>query len=56
MKFQLAVNMERMDDSLDMYEAPGCGSFVYYASLGLGHAEQQRSLEPFCSQAMPAFQ
>ena len=30
-------------------------SFIYYASLGLGHAEQKRSMELFCNEVIPAF-
>ena len=37
------------------YEALGVDAFVYYASLGLGHREQKRSLELFCREVMPAF-
>ena len=37
------------------YEALGVDEFIYYASLGLGHAEQKRALELFCNEVMPAF-
>jgi alkanesulfonate monooxygenase SsuD/methylene tetrahydromethanopterin reductase-like flavin-dependent oxidoreductase (luciferase family) len=40
---------------LKLYEALGVDEFIYYASLGLGHAEQKRSLELFCNEVMPAF-
>ena len=40
---------------LKIYEALGVDEFIYYASLGLGHAEQKRSLELFCNEVMPAF-
>lgn len=40
---------------LKEYEALGVDEFIYYASLGLGHAEQKRSMELFCSEVMPAF-
>ena len=40
---------------LKTYEALGVDEFIYYASLGLGHAEQKRSLELFCTEVMPAF-
>ena len=37
------------------YEALGVDAFIYYASLGLGMAEQKRSLELFCDEIVPAF-
>ncbi len=40
---------------LKPYEALGVDAFIYYASLGLGMAEQKRSLELFCSEVVPAF-
>ena len=40
---------------LKAYEARGVDAFMYYASLGLGHAEQKRSLDLFCTEVMPAF-
>lgn len=40
---------------LKPYEALGVDAFIYYASLGLGHAEQKRSLDLFISEVMPAF-
>ncbi|MGB7260812.1 MAG: LLM class flavin-dependent oxidoreductase [Albidovulum sp.] len=40
---------------LKTYEALGVDEFIYYASLGLGLAEQKRSLELFCSEVIPAF-
>ena len=40
---------------LKMYEAMGVDAFIYYASLGLGHAEQKRSMELFCKEVIPAF-
>jgi alkanesulfonate monooxygenase SsuD/methylene tetrahydromethanopterin reductase-like flavin-dependent oxidoreductase (luciferase family) len=40
---------------LKLYEALGVDEFIYYASLGLGLAEQKRSLELFCTEVMPAF-
>jgi len=42
-------------EKLKGYEAIGVDSFIYYASLGLGHKEQKRSLELFCDQVVPAF-
>lgn len=40
---------------LKQYEALGVDEFIYYASLGLGHKEQKRSLELFCKHVIPAF-
>ena len=40
---------------LKEYEALGVDEFIYYASLGLGLAEQKRSLELFCKEVIPAF-
>jgi alkanesulfonate monooxygenase SsuD/methylene tetrahydromethanopterin reductase-like flavin-dependent oxidoreductase (luciferase family) len=40
---------------LKPYEALGVDQFTYYASLGLGHKEQKRSLELFCKDVIPAF-
>jgi len=40
---------------LRTYEALGVDEFIYYASMGLGLAEQKRSLALFCSEVMPAF-
>ena len=40
---------------LKTYEALGVEEFIYYASLGLGLAEQKRSLELFCNEVIPAF-
>ena len=40
---------------LKRYEELGVDEFIYYASLGLGHKEQKRSLELFCSEVIPAF-
>ena len=40
---------------LKRYEALGVDEFIYYASMGLGHAEQKRSLELFCKEVIPAF-
>ncbi|NNE24959.1 MAG: LLM class flavin-dependent oxidoreductase [Rhizobiales bacterium] len=40
---------------LKRYEAIGVDEFIYYASMGMDHADQKRSLELFCSEVMPAF-
>ena len=56
----LAENMmfgtpEQVIAKLKLYEALGVDEFIYYASMGLGHKEQKRSLELFCSDVIPAF-
>ncbi len=40
---------------LRLYQELGVDAFIYYASLGLGMAEQKRSLELFCNEVIPAF-
>jgi flavin-dependent trigonelline monooxygenase, oxygenase component len=40
---------------LKRYQALGVDEFIYYASMGLGHKEQKRSLELFCKEVIPAF-
>ncbi len=40
---------------LRRYQALGVDEFIYYASMGLGHKEQKRSLELFCKEVIPAF-
>ncbi len=42
-------------EKLKIYEELGTDEFIYYASLGLGHKEQKRSLELFCNEVMPEF-
>ena len=37
------------------YQDLGIDAFIYYASLGLGQAEQKRSLELFIDEVIPAF-
>jgi hypothetical protein len=40
---------------LKLYDDLGVDAFIYYASLGLGLAEQKRSLELFVREVIPAF-
>ena len=40
---------------LKQYQQHGVDEFIYYASLGLDMREQQRSLQLFCDEVMPAF-
>jgi len=46
---------EEVIAKLQRYEALGVDEFIYYASLGLGHAEQKRSMQLFCDEVVPAF-
>ena len=40
---------------LGKYQDLGVDAYIYYASMGLGMAEQKRSFELFCNEVMPAF-
>ena len=40
---------------LKRHQALGVNEFIYYASMGLSHDAQQRSLRMFCSEVMPEF-
>ena len=40
---------------LKRYENLGVDNFIYYASMGLGHKEQKKSLKLFCNEVIPAF-
>jgi len=40
---------------LKLYEELGVDEFIYYATFGLGHKEQIRSMELFINEVMPAF-
>ena len=40
---------------LKRYQALGVDDFIYYASMGLDHDRQKRSLELFINEVMPAF-
>ena len=46
---------DQVIEKLRRYEAIGVDEFIYYSSLGLGHAEQKRSMELFCNEVIPAF-
>ena len=46
---------EQVIEKLKRYEALGVDEFIYYSSMGLGHKEQKRSMELFCSEVIPAF-
>ncbi len=42
-------------NKLKLYQDFGVDSFIYYASTGLSHAQQQESLRLFIDEIMPAF-
>jgi len=42
-------------EKLKNYQRLGVDSFIYYASMGLDHDEQIKSLELFCDKVMPVF-
>ena len=46
---------ETVISKLARYRDLGADAFVYYASMGLGQAEQKRSLKLFIEEIMPAF-
>ena len=46
---------DQVIEKLKRYEAAGVDDFIYYASMGLGLAEQKRSMELFCREVAPAF-
>ena len=46
---------EQVVAKLQRYQALGVDEFIYYASMGMEHADQKRSLELFCKEVMPAF-
>jgi alkanesulfonate monooxygenase SsuD/methylene tetrahydromethanopterin reductase-like flavin-dependent oxidoreductase (luciferase family) len=51
----LFKNLGDVIAKLKRYEELGVDEFIYYASMGLGHKDQKRSLELFCSEVIPAF-
>lgn len=46
---------DRVIQKLKRYQALGVNEYIYYASMGLDHAAQQRSLRMFCKEVMPEF-
>ena len=40
---------------LKRYQMLGVDEFIYYASMGLDHAAQKRSLRMFCNEVIPEF-
>jgi alkanesulfonate monooxygenase SsuD/methylene tetrahydromethanopterin reductase-like flavin-dependent oxidoreductase (luciferase family) len=47
---------ETVIDKIKIYEKLGVDEFIYYASMGLSHAAQKRSLKLFCDEVIPEFQ
>ncbi len=45
---------ETVIEKLKGYQALGVNEFIYYASLGLSHGSQKRSLKRFCDEVIPA--
>lgn len=45
---------ETVIEKLKAYQALGIDEFIYYASMGLSHASQKRSLKRFCDEVIPA--
>jgi alkanesulfonate monooxygenase SsuD/methylene tetrahydromethanopterin reductase-like flavin-dependent oxidoreductase (luciferase family) len=46
---------EQVIGKLKSYEALGVDAFIYYASMGLDMATQQRSMDLFINEVMPEF-
>ena len=42
-------------EKLKLYQNLGVDEFIYYASMGLGHKEQKKSLKLFIEEVMPEF-
>ncbi len=47
---------ETVIEKIKRYQSLGVSEFIYYASMGLSHDAQQRSLRMFCNEVMPEFQ
>jgi alkanesulfonate monooxygenase SsuD/methylene tetrahydromethanopterin reductase-like flavin-dependent oxidoreductase (luciferase family) len=47
---------ETVIEKIKIYEQLGVDEFIYYASMGLSHAGQKRSLKLFCDEVIPEFQ
>ncbi len=45
---------ETVIEKLKIYDQLGVDQFIYYASMGLGHEAQKRSLRLFCDEVIPA--
>lgn len=47
---------DKVIEKIKLYEDLGVDEYIYYASLGLSHEAQKRSLKLFCDEVIPAFQ
>ncbi|MDG2218167.1 MAG: LLM class flavin-dependent oxidoreductase [Acidimicrobiales bacterium] len=47
---------DKIIEKLEIYEELGVDEFIYYASMGLSHEAQKRSMRLFCDEVIPAFQ
>lgn len=47
---------DQIIEKIKLYERLGVDEYIYYASLGLSHEAQKRSLKLFCDEVIPAFQ
>ncbi len=46
---------DKIIEKLRIYEELGVDEFIYYASMGLNHEAQKRSMQLFCDEVIPAF-
>ena len=46
---------DQIIEKLKKYQDLGVDNFIYYASMGLDHNSQKKSLKLFCDEVMPAF-
>ena len=46
---------DQVINKLKRYQNLGVNNFIYYASMGLSHKEQIKSLNLFCKEVMPEF-
>jgi alkanesulfonate monooxygenase SsuD/methylene tetrahydromethanopterin reductase-like flavin-dependent oxidoreductase (luciferase family) len=46
---------DKIIEKLEIYDELGVDEFIYYASMGLSHEAQKRSMRLFCDEVIPAF-
>jgi alkanesulfonate monooxygenase SsuD/methylene tetrahydromethanopterin reductase-like flavin-dependent oxidoreductase (luciferase family) len=46
---------DKIIEKLKIYDELGVDEFIYYASMGLSHEAQKRSMRLFCEEVIPAF-
>ena len=46
---------DKVIEKLKIYDELGVDEFIYYASMGLSHEAQKRSMQLFCDEVIPAF-